>query len=237
MYYAEMGKAVGTDDFTGNFTMTPEARQWYEKSVDILKRATPIDRAFNELNRRKEMTRWKNLNDIPDAGLAPVYLFLGDSQLRLNQLDDAAESYRYAQRLDSVSSASYIQLGLIRLAQNKIDEAINYLLQGIILDPSRDEPWPVLANIYRALGEPQAVIFTPQARQVNAGVPLVQQHLRTAMRDLVRAQLRGKQYELARTLRKQAIDVHKAPAGLFDPLFEEAGVAIVEAPPPVEKDE
>ena len=228
MYYAEMGKIVngGLELNPPQQTLTPEARAWYQKSADILKRAVPIDRAFNDLNRRKEMGRWKNLNEIPDAGLAPVYLILGETQMRLGEFDDALESFRYVQRLDPISSTSYLQLGLIRLNQNKLEEAISYLLQAVIIDPNREEPWPILQNIYSGLGQPGAIVYGDGVKQVNAGSPLVQQHVRTAMRDLVRTQLRGKQFDLARSLRRQAVDTHGAPAGLFDSLFEEVGVPI-----------
>lgn len=234
MYYAEMGKILsgGLDPGTNpQQPLSPEARAWYQKSVDILKRAIPIDRAFNDLNRRKEMTRWKNLNEIPDAGLAPVYQFLGEQQLRLGQLDDALESYRYVQRLDPINSTPYIQLGIIRLNQNRLEDAISQLLQSVIIDPNREDAWPILANVYAGLGQADAIVFGNGVRQVNAGSPLVQQHVRTAYRDLVRTLIRGKQFDLARSLRRQAVEVHQAPAGLFDPLFEEAGVPLVPPPP------
>ena len=235
MYYAEMGRLhLAPPDANGNQAMTPEARPWYEKSVAILKRAIPIDRAFNKLNRRKEMTRWRQEWEIGDAGLAPVYLFLGESQIRLGLWDDAAESYQYVQRLDPVTSTTYLQLGLIRLNQSRVNEALIYFLQAIILDPAREEPWPALISIYRALGVPEAISIRGEQRQVNAGVPMVRQHVRDAMRELVRAQLRGKQFDLARTLRKQAIDVHGSPAPIFDSLFEDAGVPI-EPPPEAER--
>lgn len=234
MYYGEMGRIhLPPPDAQGNQPLTPEARKWYEKSVAILKRAVPIDRAFNKLNRRKEMTRWRQEWEIGDAGLAPVYLFLGEAQLRLGQWDDAADSYLYVQRLDPVTSTTYLQMGLIRLNQSRVNEALIYFIQAIILDPAREEAWPALINIYRALGVPEAVTVRGSLRQVNAGVPMVRQHVRDAMRELVRTQLRGKQLDLARTLRKQAIDVHGSPAAIFDSLFDDAGVPI-EPPPEAE---
>ncbi|MCS7033904.1 MAG: hypothetical protein NZ561_07895 [Phycisphaerae bacterium] len=228
MYYAEMGRLV--QEQSGQSQLTPEAREWYQKSVNILQRAIPIDRAFNQLNRRKEVVRWKPINEIPDAGLAPVYLILGDSQIRLGLLDEAVETFRYVQQLDPLSSVSYLQLGAIRLSQQRIDDAISFLIQTIILEPTRPEPWPLLINVYQAMGTPDAVLINGEQRQINASLPLVKQHVRTAMRDLIRTMLRARQFDFARTLRKQAIDVHGAVPGTIDVLFEEAGVPIV---PPV----
>jgi len=233
MYYAEMGRLHMTPNSPD--PMTPEAKQWFEKSVAILRRAEPIDKAFSKLNRRKEIIRLKPMNEIPEAGLAPVYLILGESLTRLSRFDEAIDTYRYVQLLDPMSAVTYIQIGAIRLSQSKIDEAVTSLLQAVILDPTRPEPWPLLKNIYQVLGAPEAIITGGAQNQVNASSPLVQQHVRNAMRDLVRIMVKARQFDFARNIRRQAIDVHRATPGIFDVLFDEAGVPVDPKPPQEKK--
>ncbi|HRK32097.1 MAG TPA: hypothetical protein PLD59_13590 [Tepidisphaeraceae bacterium] len=230
MYYAEMGRS--SIDPASPERLTPEAREWFEKSVAILNRAVPIDRAFSKLNRRKEIIRLKPMNEIPEAGLAPIYLILGESQLRLSRWDDAIETFRYLQMLDPSSPTSYIQIGMARLNQSKIDDALTSLLQAVILDPTRPEPWPLLQNIYQVTGQPGAIRLSPGANAVDASSPMVQQHVRTAMRDLVRIMVKARQIEFARQLRRQAIDIHRVTPGVIDLFFEEAGVPAEPEPTP-----
>lgn len=232
MYYCEMGKLVQEE--TKGQQLSPEARKWYEKAVAILERAIPIDRAFNQLNRRKEMGRWKPLNEIPDAGLAPVYVILGDAQLRLGRTDDAVATFEYMQRLDPMTYTSYLQIGVIRLNQSRVNDAIINLIQSVIIDPSKQEAWPYIEQIYRALGEPSAVSYNGEQRQINASVPLVRQHVADAMKELIRTMLKAKQVDFARNLGKQAIDGHGVPRGVVLSMFEDAGVSF--DPPPKETD-
>lgn len=232
MYYAAMGQLLTPPTAT---ELPPEARAWYLKSVDILKRAVPVDRAFNELNRRKEISRLrttdKTTRDVPDAGLAPVYLILGESQLRAGLLDDAVESFKYVQRLDPGNGISYARVGVIRFNQRRMEDAVVSAIQAIILDPMQLEAWNTLDVTYREVYRIEnAVSINGENRQLNASIPLVQDHVRSAIRELVRTQLAGKQYDFARTMAGQAIDVHRVPRSFYESMFEEAGVPLVPQP-------
>src|SRR5581483_10662193 len=93
MYYGLKGELL-SKQVPGGIEVTEQAIPWFQKSALILERGVPIDRAFNEVNRQRDVKRGRHGADTPDVGLAPVYGYLGVAYLRLNNLDQAERAFR-----------------------------------------------------------------------------------------------------------------------------------------------
>src|SRR5205823_5712279 len=67
MYYLLKGE--GLNKFGPNSqVVSPEGVPWLQKSAAILERSVPIDRAFNGVNRERDIRRGKPAESVPDVG-------------------------------------------------------------------------------------------------------------------------------------------------------------------------
>jgi tetratricopeptide (TPR) repeat protein len=204
----------------GSIIPTRASAEFYQKSIAALRRAVPLDHAFNNDNRAKELKRGRKEEDIPDIGNHEIYWNLGHSCMRIAQYDDAREAYRYMRHLSPTNPDAYISLATVAIAQNKLDDAAIHLLQTLLLDNNRQEALRTLINVYRQIDrEGNALVFGPGAQgqpRLNADSTLVRNHLCAAYLGLVQTFVESKQYELAQTTRQNALNAYKCPTGPFD---------------------
>jgi tetratricopeptide (TPR) repeat protein len=223
-YYRIKGDLLAQRAPDGSLVPTKASMPFYWNSVETLRRAVPLDHAFNDDNRQKELRRGRKPEDIPDIGNHEIYWNLGLSLMRLGQYADAREAYRYMRHLAPTNPDAYISLATVAVAENKQEEAAIYLLQALLLDNSRQEVLRALINVYRQIDKDgNALIISPGLIQsqprLNADSPLVRRHLCAAYTELVRTFVEAKQYELAQNTYQSALRSYNCAPETFAPIL------------------
>lgn len=219
-YYRIKGELLSQRGADGSLVPTRKSAPFYQKSIETLRRAVPLDHAFNDDNRAKELRRGRKPEDISDIGNHEIYGNLGLSCMRIGQYNDARKAYLYMRHLSPANPDACISLASVAIAQNKLDEAAVFLLETLLLDNSRQEALRTLINVYRQIDREGNALVSPPGAQVqprlNAESTLVRKHLCAAYLDLVQVFIGAKQYELAQTTRLNALKTCNCPPGPFD---------------------
>ena len=187
--------------------------------MDTLKRAVPLDHEFNDDNRRKELSRGRKPEEIPDIGNHEIYWNLGLSHMRLGNYEDALKAYRYMCHLAPANPDSYQSIASAQIAAGNNEDAAISLLEALLLDGGRQEALRYLVEIYRQIDRDGcALIFAPghPVAQLNADCPLVKTHICRAYAALNRTFLDAHQPVLAKQTRDNALNSYKCSAALFD---------------------
>ncbi len=223
MYYNIKGELLSERDRYGNLIVTPAARPWFQRAVDVLLKGVEVDRSFNEINLRRQLERGDKLDKIYDAGLTPVYMTLGISYARLNMYREAYHAYNYQRQLEPENSDPYVRLALMRIDQGNLDEAAVDLVQALLLDFKRTDAWSMLMQIYGAMGPAaqNAITRGPQGPKLNVDNPLVRDHFIRAYRGFIRIFRLANRPQAAETARRIAIFRYGMPPSLFDSVMVE----------------
>lgn len=226
-YYRIKGDLLAQRAPDGTLIASPESRKWYQKSADALRRAVPLDRAFNDENRQQELRRGRKPDQIPDIGNHEIYWNLGLSYMRLSQHTEAFDAYIYMRHLAPSNPDAYLSLASVYIATGKLEEAAVALLQALLLDNNRQEALRLLTNIYRQIDrEGCAIITSPPVGgltqsqpRLNADCPLVRRHICSAYYTLVQVFLEAKQLPLAHQTKQSALTAYGCPPELFNQLL------------------
>ena len=202
---------------------TPQSLPWYQKSVDALKQAVPLDKEFNDDNRRKELKRGRDPRVIPDIGNHEIYWNLGISYMRMSQYQPALDAYFYMRHLAPTNPDAYLSIASVYLASGHPEEAGISLLQALLLDSGRTQALRLLVDIYRQIDhEGCAVIMNPGQPRLNLDCAIVRNHICSAYYGLVQVFLETKQYELAKQTKQNAIQNYHCTPDLFQQLLPDA---------------
>ena len=95
-----------------------------------------------------------------DGEQEKIDLLFGDIYLKINKINKAEEFYQKTFfTLDEETEAkTFIGLAEVRLAQGKLNDAINYAEQSIQINPGQIRPKLILAIAKTRLGEPEEAI-------------------------------------------------------------------------------
>ena len=195
---------------------TADSMPWYRKSVEALQQAVPLDKEFNEDNRRKQMKRGRNPDEIPDIGNHEIYWNLGISCMRLSQYQPALDAYTYMRRLAPTNPDAYLSIASVYLSTGHPEEASISLLQALLLDSGRTQALRLLVDIYRQIDrEGCAVIMTQGQPHLNLDCAIVRTHICSAYYGLVQAFLQSNDpvlRERAKDAKQNAVqNYHCAP--------------------------
>ena len=221
-YYRIKGDVLAQRAPDGSILVTEAALPWYQKSVDVLMRAIPMDRAFNEDNRRKELARGRKAEDIVDVGNAEIYSNIGLTQLRLNNYQAALNAYADMRRLAATNPDAYIGIASVYIAAGEAEPAAVALVQTLLLDSNRTTALRYLMDLYRQLDrEGCAVAFEPgqSLPKLNRDCAIVQSHLCNACYNLIQVFLETRQWTAARQIKQSALKVYNCPQQPFDQLL------------------
>jgi len=226
-YYRIKGDLTAQRAADGSLVPSAESRRWYEKSVEALKQAVPLDRAFNEDNRQKELGRGKKAQQIPDIGNHEIYWNLGLSLMRLSRHEEALAAYGWMRHLAPGNADAYLSIASVQVARNQLDDAAVTLLQTLLLDNNRQEALRLLAEIYRQIDREGCAIIqnqpgNPLAQgppRVNANCAIVQRHICSAYYGLVQVFVEAKQFALAAATKQSALTTYKCAPGPFQQLL------------------
>ena len=261
MYYGLKGDKISTNWRVGggsDIIAKPEAAPFYEKSIEALEHAVPVDRTFNAFNRQKEILRGKEPHNVPDVGLLQVYQYLGSSYSRMAQfeqranpserpeyLSKALESYLYMRRLDPTNPDAYVCVAQVYMQMNtpqyvakhpreatvNAEQAAIALIQTLWLDNSREVLWQPIAGLLQQLNhEPQPAVVQQQgqAPRLDMQRQVVQTVLCQVYMSFVRTFMESRVSQMADYFRKQGIETG-FPPGVFDDIYRE----FKRTPPPV----
>ncbi|MBC8107708.1 MAG: DUF1736 domain-containing protein, partial [Anaerolineae bacterium] len=232
MYCGVKGESLCSRNPDGSATVTPEAAFWFKRSVATLEKGRSVDRAFNEINRQKEIQRGKPVDTIPDAGLLQVYEYLGVSYFRLGDLDKALDNYMYMRHLDPWNADAYEKVASVYLQAGRAEQAAIALIQTVWLDGNRRHLWPVIERQLIAVGaeKESPLIVGPDGQpRLNLQSRVVQSLLCSVYQGFLRLFLEAKQVGQAEYIRVLAVRDLGFPQSLFDDIFKEFKLV----PPPI----
>ncbi len=223
-YYRIKGDLFAQHGSDGSLILTPASQPWYQNSADMLARAVPLDQAFNNDNRQKELKRGRKPEDIPNIGNHEIYWNLGLSEARLGKNLDALNAYLYMRHLAPTNPDAYMSIASVFIAGGRAEDAAIALLQTLLLDSNRQEALRLLTEIYRQIDRDNcAVTVDPNtsAPKLNADCPLVHNHICVAYAGLVQVFAETKQLPLARQTRDNAIKSYGCGRELFEKALPE----------------
>lgn len=232
MYCGVKGESLCSRAADGSLVVTPDAVQWFRKSVETLEKGRAVDRAFNEINRQKEIERGKSIDIIPDAGLLQVYEYLGVSYFRLGDLDRALDNYFYMRHLDPWNADASEKIAMVYLQAGRNEQAAIALIQAIWLDGNRQHLWPAIERTLQQMtsdGGAPLIIGPDRRPRLDLQRPAVRTALCSAYQGLCRVFLEAKQFSQAEYIRVMAVRDLGFPQSLFDDIFKEFKLV----PPPI----
>ena len=221
-YYRIKGDSQAQRAPDGTLIPTAASLPWYQKSAEVLARAVPLDREFNDDNRRKELKRDRKPQEIPDIGNHEIYWNLGLSCMRLGNYQGALDAYLYMRHLAPTNPDAYLSLASVYIAAGKTEEAAISLLQALLLDSNRQEALRLLVDLYRQVDrEGCSVVFAAGQTQpkLNADCALVRNHICTAYYGLIEVFLNAKQWALAQQTKDNALKNYSCPPEPFEKLL------------------
>ena len=227
-YYRLKGDKLSQPGPGGAISPTVESRIWYQKSVEALTAAVPLDKAFNEDNRQKELKRGRRLEQIQDVGNQEIYWNLGLSLMRLGEYDKALAAYLEMRHLSPTNPDAYISIASAQLSLGKLEDAAISLLQTLLLDNSRQETLRLLVDLYRQIDrEGCAVVLTQGQPRLNVDCRIVANQMCMAYFGLVDVFIKAKQYTLAEDTRNNALKQYKCKPEPFDQLLQSVPASVV----------
>ncbi len=213
-YYRLKGDLYVKHGANGNeFIPTPESLLWYQKSVDALQKAVPLDQEFNADNRRKELNRGRNPDQIPDIGNHEIYWNLGISYMRMSQYQPALKAYLAMRHLVPGNPDAYLSIASVYLSSGHAEEAAVPLMQTLLIDSGRTQAMQLLVNLYHQIDHDGcAVIMDGGQPRFNMNCPIVRDHMCAAYRGLVQVFLETKEYDVARRTEDTAVQQYHCPS-------------------------
>jgi tetratricopeptide (TPR) repeat protein len=188
----------------------------------LLEVGSKIDRAFNEVNRAKQIRRNDPEDRITEVGLAPVYGTMGIAYEAIGKPDEALKRYEYQKQLDPMDVEPYVRIATLRKSHGQLDLAAVSLIQAMLLDSKQVQLWQDLNDLYGRLGQANAIVMEGSSPRLNIqGNAMSREHLIQAYRELIRTGLRTKRYAMAEDAWTTAVVKHRFPRGLFDSVFRE----------------
>jgi tetratricopeptide (TPR) repeat protein len=236
MYYAFKAQMYCKTDEKGQTIVTPDAREWLVKAIYILERAEPIDRAFDRVNRERDIKRGARADDEVDVGLDQIYSFLGSDYMNLGMLGQAEQTFRYMRQLSPTGADAYFKMGQVQMAQGRPDLAAISLIQCVLIDGDRMDGWKMLNDIYqhqtqKKWPEPPIMAGAGGHPVLNLNDPLVRMNLFDAYKDFVRIFRAANRQALVRQTVSNMLNTYKFPPDLVNAVMEEPVIIPVPAPP------
>ncbi len=121
-------------------------------------------RGFKEMG--LSLSRWfgRRSAQAPQSGQTPEALLRqGNASLAQGKLDEAAEAYAQASRLDATNAVAFLNLGFAHKQAGRLDEAGESLSRAAALDEGLADPWLLLGQIAEARGDLAGAIDHLQA--------------------------------------------------------------------------
>jgi pentatricopeptide repeat protein len=154
----------------------------YRKALSTLLSAVPLDRAYSQDRRARELARGWAPDQIPVKGNVNLYDNLADTYRRLGKFSEAIESLRHRLLIKPQNKEVYTQLADLEMALGRRDESIVWLWELVDLGAG-SETEARIAAAYQSLDPTGCAVV---GSRVNRNCPLVQSHLCSANNGLIR---------------------------------------------------
>jgi tetratricopeptide (TPR) repeat protein len=219
-YYRIKGDTLAQHAPDGTLVPIPQSLPWYQKSVDALAKAVPLDHEFNDDNRNKELKRGRRSDQIPDIGNHEIYWNLGLSYMRMSQYQQALDAYLAMRHLAPTNPDAYLSIASVYLSTGHPEEAGISLLEALLLDSNRPEALRLLVDIYRQIDhEGCSVVMSQGQPRLNSDCAIVHNHICSAYYGLVQVFLETKQYDTAKQTKQNALQGYHCPPESFQQLL------------------
>jgi protein O-mannosyl-transferase len=180
---------------------------WYRKALDILTRATAIDRLWNQRMREHLMQNGVPIARIPQYGVPELYRQIGLVYLRMGEPQRALETLKYGRKLGIRDPEFYGLMANVYGQLHDYDWQAIMLIEAARAFPSDPRPGSLLPAVYAKIDTAGCAIISDQRTgelQVNARCPLVHEHMCAAREDLVQLLIEGKRDREARLMLREA---------------------------------
>ena len=245
MYYQIKANQLADKGPNGDAINNAKSNPYFQEAIASLERGVPVDRAFNKINRQKELERGKKVDEIPDVGLLQVYQYLGDAYLAVGRPYDALEAYQYMRHLDPTSPDGYIKVASVYTSMNtpelvasdpsraagNMEQACIAIIQALWLDSSRTFLWQPLDQLLSRLNRDPSgpvIVNGPDGRpRLNSQRPIVASTICSAYQGFLRLFMESKLFAQADFIYGLAVG-GGFPRALFDDIYRQFG----RTPPP-----
>lgn len=220
IYYRLQGEAQEVRSAADGWTVTPQGKPWFEKSVAVLQRAALLDKRLNEERRVRLLKAGRDPQLVGDNGELELYENLGVSQVRLGNTQEALAAYRTLRHLAPFELRAYQEIAKIFQASNDFKEAAISLHQVRLLGNKDPEIDKALIDLYGHI-DPQGCALDKGQSQaaLDMACPLVQQQVCQANFGLVEVLLQAKQFDAAWQMVQSGLRDSKCPQKLYEPLM------------------
>lgn len=216
--YQDLGKYYRLKgEYLAQRGQTDEARQYYQKSLEMLYRARDVDRWVNQASRESQLKRGRRPEDIADVGNQNVYVLLFQTYEKLGDWKNAEAAGHYVVRLIPTQALGYRMVAEAYDKQGRPAEAAVEILQGLLLDMHDGNCWNALIKYYQEMKvQPFPITPLPDTYSLNDQIPLVREELNQAGVNVVQRLEEGKLFGDADFLKKNLIEKIHIPAALFN---------------------
>jgi protein O-mannosyl-transferase len=155
-YTFAKARAEARRSAAGNAAEPVDVATWARKAAAILERAVAGYDLETEERRRQNPS-----GDVPDLeiGTPRVHLDRGSALLMLGRGDEALAAFERARRLAPTSAATHLHVASAHAALGRDDEALVDTLQGLLVEPGRDDIKVQIYALYERV-DPGGCAFT-----------------------------------------------------------------------------
>ena len=176
--YCARGDSLAPKDAGGNPQLDAASGAWYRKALAVDLRAVPVDRAFDENHRRRELARGTPADETAVTGLPDLYASLAPG-----------------------TALAYLNIAAAGQALNQVAEAATALLEAYTLDGAQST-LRMLSETYGKIDSGGcAVLRQAEGRSLNPDCAILRRDLCGAYRDLEQAFRDAKQRDPAERFR------------------------------------
>ncbi len=157
---------------------------WHRKALQTLTQALPIDRAYAEERRRRELARGCSPERIEVKGYAPLYEAMSETYRALGLRLGAIDALQHLIRLSPLDANRYSHLAELESSTGHADDSVVSLWMAEAV--SRSPEWESrLVTAYDQIDPGGCARASPSAVTANRDCPQVRAHICAAHRRLI----------------------------------------------------
>jgi hypothetical protein len=149
----------------GGVGLPPEAEAAYHSAINVMRQGIPVDRAFSERWRQKELARGWSPDRIPDLGNAQLYDDIGEALGRLGRMPDALGYKMQSLHVAPAAGGVRGEVADVLRAMGRDQEALEFAAQAFLLN-KRPEDLTRFVSCYRAVYPAACPLSTGNAEDV-----------------------------------------------------------------------
>lgn len=193
-----------------------EAQAYFQRSLDVLKRAQEVDEAVNRYSREASLARGRPTAEIADVGNYRLYSQLGQTYVKLGDMRGAEEVGRWAEHISPEQPIGYMLTGIACFNTGRPQLAARQFAEALFLDPGNNEAWANLNRCFATLGvNPSPVLSNGPSFGLDPNNPVTTQLITEASVELVRNFTAAKQLDSVRQVRDLAVSGYHVPPQAF----------------------